>query len=82
VIAQAGFPAGPGREQGARPLFRYFAGAAADIPLAVVPDQLISEPTSLTTGGTEFVLYPTPGGETGDALMVHLPPAACCSPAT
>jgi alkyl sulfatase BDS1-like metallo-beta-lactamase superfamily hydrolase len=41
--------------------------------LAVVPDQLISEPTTLTVGGTELVLYPTPGGETSDALMVHLP---------
>jgi glyoxylase-like metal-dependent hydrolase (beta-lactamase superfamily II) len=73
VIAQAGFPAGLDREQGQRPRFRYFAGAAGDIPLAVVPDQLISQPTSLTIGGTELVLYPTPGGETSDALMVHLP---------
>ena len=73
VIAQAGFPAGLGREQGARPPFRYFAGAAGDVPLAVVPDQLVSEPTSLTIGGTELVLYPTPGGETSDGLMVHLP---------
>src|SRR6266542_3499114 len=73
VIAQAGFPAGLDREQGDRPPFRYFAGAAGDVPLAVVPDQLISEPTSLTIGGTELVLYPTPGGETTDALMVHLP---------
>src|SRR6266851_1734534 len=40
---------------------------------AVVPDQLISAPTPLTVGGTELVLYPTPGGETTDALMVHLP---------
>src|SRR6266496_1198611 len=60
VIAQAGFPAGLDREQGDRPPFRYFAGAAGDVPLAVVPDQLISEPTSLTIGGTELVLYPTP----------------------
>src|SRR6266498_5416774 len=73
VSAQAGFPAGLEREQRDRPPFRYFAGAAGDVPLAVVPDQLISEPTSLTIGGTELVLYPTPGGETTDALMVHLP---------
>ena len=39
----------------------------------MVPDQLISEPTPLTIGSTELVLYPTPGGETTDALMVHLP---------
>jgi glyoxylase-like metal-dependent hydrolase (beta-lactamase superfamily II) len=73
VIAQAGFPAGLDREQGHRPLFRYFAGAAGSAPLALVPDQLISQPTPLTVGGTELVLYPTPGGETPDALMVHLP---------
>jgi glyoxylase-like metal-dependent hydrolase (beta-lactamase superfamily II) len=73
VIAQAGFRAGLEREQGARPLFRYFTGAAGEIPLAVVPDQLISEPTPLTVGGTELVLYPAPGGETADALLVHLP---------
>jgi glyoxylase-like metal-dependent hydrolase (beta-lactamase superfamily II) len=73
VIAQAGFPAGLERAQHERPLFRYFTGAAGDAPLAVTPSQLISEPTALTVGGTEFVLYPVPGGETGDALMVHLP---------
>jgi glyoxylase-like metal-dependent hydrolase (beta-lactamase superfamily II) len=73
VIAQAGFPAGLDREQGDRPRFRYFTGTAGNTPVAVVPDQLISQPTRLTIGGTELVLYPTPGGETGDALMVHLP---------
>ncbi len=73
VIAQAGFPAGQQGEQGDRPQFRYFAGAAGDMPEAIVPDQLISQPTPLTAGSTELVLYPTPGGETGDALMVHLP---------
>ena len=73
VIAQAGFPAGLDREQGDRLRFRYFTGAAGEVPPAVVPDQLISEPTPLTIGGTELVLYPTPGGETADALMVHLP---------
>jgi glyoxylase-like metal-dependent hydrolase (beta-lactamase superfamily II) len=73
VIAQAGFPAGLDRKQGERPQFRYFAGAAGSVPPAVVPDQLISEPTPLTAGGTELVLYPTPGGETTDALTVHLP---------
>ena len=58
VIAQAGLPAGLNRAQGERPRFRYFAGAAGDIPPSVVPDQLISQPTSLTIGGTELVLYP------------------------
>ena len=73
VIAQAGFPAGPDRQQGDRPRFRYFTGAAGSAPPAVVPDQLISQPTPLTIGGTELILYPAPGGETSDALMIHLP---------
>jgi glyoxylase-like metal-dependent hydrolase (beta-lactamase superfamily II) len=73
VIAQAGFPAGLDRQQGDRPRFGYFTGAAGSVPPAVVPDQLISGPTPLTAGGTELVLYPAPGGETPDALMVHLP---------
>jgi glyoxylase-like metal-dependent hydrolase (beta-lactamase superfamily II) len=73
VIAQAGFPAGLGREQGDRPRFRYFAGAAGSVPLDVVPDQLISHPTTLTAGSTELILYPAPGGETSDGLMIHLP---------
>ena len=73
VIAQAGFPAGLDRQQGDRPRFRYFTGAAGSVPPAVVPDQLISQPTPLTAGSTELVLYPAPGGETPDALMVHLP---------
>ncbi|MFY9929158.1 MAG: MBL fold metallo-hydrolase, partial [Streptosporangiaceae bacterium] len=73
VIAQAGFPAGLDREQGVRPRFRYFTGAAGSAPPAVIPDQLIGQPTPLTVGNTKLVLYPTPGGETPDALMVHLP---------
>jgi hypothetical protein len=39
----------------------------------VKPDRLISEQTSLVVGDTEFVLIPVRGGETPDALMVHLP---------
>jgi glyoxylase-like metal-dependent hydrolase (beta-lactamase superfamily II) len=73
VITQAGFPAGLDRQQGDRPRFGYFTGAAGSVPPAVVPDQLISQPTPLTAGDTELVLYPAPGGETPDALMVHLP---------
>jgi glyoxylase-like metal-dependent hydrolase (beta-lactamase superfamily II) len=35
--------------------------------------QLISEPTTVTIGGTEIVLHPSASGETGDALMAYLP---------
>ena len=40
---------------------------------SVKPDRLISERTSVVVGATEFVLIPVRGGETSDALMVHLP---------
>jgi glyoxylase-like metal-dependent hydrolase (beta-lactamase superfamily II) len=73
VIAQSGFPAGLAREQDARPQFRYFTGAAGELGIALTPDQLVSAPTPLTVGGTGLMLYPTRGGETGDALLVHLP---------
>jgi glyoxylase-like metal-dependent hydrolase (beta-lactamase superfamily II) len=73
VIAQAGFPAGLDRERDDRPPLRYFTGAAGELHLAITPDRLISEPTALTVGGTDLVLYPAQGGETDDALMVHLP---------
>ena len=81
VIAQAGFPSEL-RRQHANPIpFRYFTGARAgsgradtDIaPPQIAVDDLIAEPTKLSIGGTDFVLYPTTGGETGDALMVYLP---------
>ena len=73
VIAQVGFPAGLDRERDSRPPFRYFTGAAGEPHLAITPDQLISEPTALTVGGADLVLYPAAGGETSDALLVHLP---------
>jgi glyoxylase-like metal-dependent hydrolase (beta-lactamase superfamily II) len=74
VIAQAGFPGELNRKQRRDALsFRYYFGDAPDTARDIVPDQLIAEPTTLTVGGTELVLYPTSGGETSDALMVYLP---------
>jgi glyoxylase-like metal-dependent hydrolase (beta-lactamase superfamily II) len=81
VIAQAGFPAELQRQHGNAFPFRYFTGdgagfggSQADVrPAAITADQLIADRTRLSIGGTEFVLYPTTGGETGDALMVYLP---------
>jgi glyoxylase-like metal-dependent hydrolase (beta-lactamase superfamily II) len=80
VIAQAAFPTELERQRGNPLPFRYFTGNGGSTGAGgrgaggeIVPDWLIAEPTSLTTGGTELVLYPTPGGETSDALMVHLP---------
>jgi glyoxylase-like metal-dependent hydrolase (beta-lactamase superfamily II) len=53
--------------------FRYFFGAEARRRYEVVPDRLVSARETLTVGGTEFVFYPVQGGETADALLIHLP---------
>jgi len=80
VIAQAGFPAELQRQHANFLPFRYFTGEDAGFgsgtpaePPAIAVDQLISEPTTITIGGTELVLYPAAGGETADALMIYLP---------
>lgn len=53
--------------------FRYFFGAGGQRQYRVVPDRLVSAREALTIGGIEFVLYPAHGGETEDALLIHLP---------
>ncbi len=81
VIAQAGFPAELQRQHANVIPFRYFTGTGAGFggadapvrPSEIPVDQLITELTSMSIGGTDFVLYPTAGGETSDALMVYLP---------
>jgi glyoxylase-like metal-dependent hydrolase (beta-lactamase superfamily II) len=73
VIASAGFPAEAERLRHWNPPFRFLIGTGASPAFDVKPDRLISERTSVVVGGTEFVLIPVRGGETPDALMVHLP---------
>jgi glyoxylase-like metal-dependent hydrolase (beta-lactamase superfamily II) len=74
VIAQAGFPDELARQQHRNALpYNYYFGDAPRTARDIVPDQLVTEPTSLTIGGTELMLLPTRGGETPDALMVYLP---------
>ena len=73
VIASAGFPAEAERQRHWRVPFRNFTGTGATPASDVKPDRLISEQTSVVIGDTEFVLIPVRGGETPDALMVHLP---------
>jgi glyoxylase-like metal-dependent hydrolase (beta-lactamase superfamily II) len=53
--------------------FRYFFGSEGRRRYDVVPDHLVRTRETLTVGGTEFVLYPVRGGETSDALLIHLP---------
>ena len=44
----------------------------ADV-LSYRPDVTIDRPTTLVVGGTRFDLLPTRGGETEDALLIHMP---------
>ena len=73
VVAQAKFADELRRVNETGVGFRYFFGGEGRRRYAVVPDRLISQRESLTVGGTEFVLYPVRGGETEDALVIHLP---------
>jgi len=81
VIAQAGFPAELRRQHEHVFPFRYFTGTAAGSghgdadarPADITVDRPIAGETTLSIGGTDFVLYPTTGGETSDALLVYLP---------
>jgi glyoxylase-like metal-dependent hydrolase (beta-lactamase superfamily II) len=81
VIAQAGFTAELRRQRTHVFPFRYFTGNGAGFASddghsavdAMAVDQPVASVTSLSVGGTQFVLYPTTGGETSDALMVYLP---------
>lgn len=53
--------------------FRYFFGGEGNRRYDVVPDHLVRTRETLRVGGTEFVLDPIRGGETADALLIHLP---------
>jgi glyoxylase-like metal-dependent hydrolase (beta-lactamase superfamily II) len=75
VIASAAFAAEAERQRHWSPPFRHLIGTSARPDFDLKPDRLISERTSLVVGETEFVLIPVRGGETPDALMVHLPAA-------
>jgi glyoxylase-like metal-dependent hydrolase (beta-lactamase superfamily II) len=44
-----------------------------DDVLGYRPDVRVERPTQLVVGGTRFSLLPTRGGETSDALLVHMP---------
>jgi glyoxylase-like metal-dependent hydrolase (beta-lactamase superfamily II) len=53
--------------------FRFFFGAGTPGHLEVVPQRLVSRSETMTIGGVRFGLHPVRGGETMDALLVHLP---------
>ncbi|QUQ65594.1 MBL fold metallo-hydrolase [Kutzneria sp. CA-103260] len=73
VIAQSGL-AEEVEHQNDLPLqWKRFMPAGADHRVQAVPDRLVAEPQTLTIGGVDFRLIPVRGGETDDALLVHLP---------
>jgi glyoxylase-like metal-dependent hydrolase (beta-lactamase superfamily II) len=41
--------------------------------LSYRPDVAVDRPTELTIGGTRLELLPTRGGETSDAMLIHMP---------
>jgi glyoxylase-like metal-dependent hydrolase (beta-lactamase superfamily II) len=73
VIAHAGFRAELQQQRVNTFPYRYFTGDVAGDETDVAVSRLVADITAVSVGGTEIVLYPTTGGETTDALMVHLP---------
>ena len=55
--------------------FRYFFGTNFSMKqvTSFKPDRLISDARTLTVGGTRVALIPVDGGETEDAMFIHLP---------
>src|SRR5215468_7316474 len=74
VIAQSAFADELQIVNGTRMPFKYFFGAAGSgRRYEVRPHHLVRERETLMVGGTRFVLYPARGGETADALLIHVP---------
>ena len=74
VIAQAAFADEQRIVNRSGVRFQYFFGTAGSgRRYDVRPNHLVREPETLTVGGTRFVLYPAHGGETSDALLIHVP---------
>jgi len=74
VIAQAAFADEQRIVNRSGVRFQYFFGTAGSgRRYDVRPNHLVREPEMLTVGGTRFVLYPAHGGETSDALLIHVP---------
>src|SRR5215510_3417796 len=74
VIGQAAFPDELRIVNSTGIPFKYFFGAAGSRRrYEARPNHLVREPETLMVGGTTLVLYPARGGETADALLIHLP---------
>jgi len=72
VIARANFAQELSRMRSSQRTFSWFFGRQP-VGLDVRVDRAVSANQSLHHGGLEIRLIPVTGGETGDALFVHLP---------
>jgi glyoxylase-like metal-dependent hydrolase (beta-lactamase superfamily II) len=73
IIAHANFAAELQIVNDTGVAFRTFFGPQGKQSFDLRPDRLVREAETLVLGGTDFSLYPVRGGETEDALVVHLP---------
>jgi glyoxylase-like metal-dependent hydrolase (beta-lactamase superfamily II) len=72
VIARANFSGELKRMRSSEPTFTWFFGTHP-VGLDVRVDRTVSSNESLRLGGLELQLMPVTGGETDDALFIHLP---------
>jgi glyoxylase-like metal-dependent hydrolase (beta-lactamase superfamily II) len=75
IIAQARYAEELALVNAVAPPFRFFFGERARARHDLAPDRLIAERETVVIGGRRFELHPAHGGETVDALLVHLPDA-------
>jgi glyoxylase-like metal-dependent hydrolase (beta-lactamase superfamily II) len=75
VIARANFADEVRIENGTGGPIGAFFGRDGRHDVALAPNRVVAEPETLTIGGVQLNLYPAHGGETDDALLIHLPVA-------
>jgi glyoxylase-like metal-dependent hydrolase (beta-lactamase superfamily II) len=73
VIARATFAGELARVNHTGAPFQDFFGRQAPRRYTLAPDRLVTLAETITVGGKRFSLLPVRGGETDDALLVHLP---------
>jgi glyoxylase-like metal-dependent hydrolase (beta-lactamase superfamily II) len=73
VIAQANFARELAVQADVSPPWHRFLPAGGLRQATLTPDRTVDSPTTLVLGGLEFALTPIHGGETDDALLIHLP---------
>jgi glyoxylase-like metal-dependent hydrolase (beta-lactamase superfamily II) len=73
VIAHARHAGELARVNGSGAPFHDFFGRGAARRFSLAPDRVVTGAETITIGGKRFSLLPVRGGETEDALLVHLP---------